>query len=488
MITEPMNGRSYEPRRTRVFAALVILLVAAAVADATREDHSAKAPRSVEKAVGATKPGTLSSAWYCAEGTSVRDGRADQTIVIANASNNDIDALITVLPGLGQAPVRKRISVKARGHARVPVSEMIRTGDPGVIVEVFGGDAAVEHELVGPGDFAVGPCASSVSSQWYFPAGTTAKDTRQYLAIFNPFGEDAVVDLAFATDEGIKQPEALTDLVVPARSRTTVRVHAHVRRQDHVATFVTARSGRVVAEQSNLYEGGGRRGVSLTLGAIIPAETWVFAEGLVVPGVTEEISILNPSDVDTEVSFETHLDGDEVLEPETFAVGARSALTVNVGAKARPGLGHFVVVRSLTEKVVVAQTVYSGAPAPNTGVAMLLGASRPSRRWLFASGRSEPGRDEWIVGANAGTRTAKLAITVLAAGQLLVPEGLGALTIGADGRGNFRLGDALQRAEVPLVVCSDQPIFVTRGLYGGGISLEYGAPMVDVPGGACLVE
>lgn len=483
-----MRGRHQEPRRIIVLATLAALLIASAVADAAKHDSRGSERRTTTGAAEATRPGTLSSAWYCAEGTSVRDGRADEWIVIANASIKSIEALITALPGLGQAPVLKRVSVQARGHIRVPVSEMVRTGDPGVIVEIFGGDASVEHEIFGPGDFAVGPCASTVSNQWYFPAGTTAKDTRQYLAIFNPFGEDAVVDLTFATDEGLKRPEALTGLVIPARSRTTVRVHAHIRRQDHVATFVAARTGRVVAEQSNLFEGGGRRGVSMTLGAIAPAETWTFAESLVAPGVSQEISILNPSGSEAEVNFETHLDGDEVIEPETLTIGPRSAVTVNLGDKVRQGLGHFVVVRSTNKEVVAAQTVYSGPPAPHSGVAMYLGASRPARRWLFASGRSEAGRDEWIVGANPGTRMSKVTITVLAAGQLLVPSGFEALAIGADGRGNFRLGDALQRAEIPLVVCSDRPIFVTRGLYGGGISLGYGVPMADGPDGACLAQ
>lgn len=483
----PDAGAARRPRRLPAIGVLVALAAAAVMADARVDDASVE-PRveGPEAPARATAPGTLSAAWYCAEGTSVRSGRADEVVVIANASPRPADAIVTVMPGAGQEIVRKRVTAPARSATRVAVSDLIRTGDPGVVVEVFGEEMAVEHELSGPGDVAVAPCASRASDRWYFAAGSTAKDARQYLAVFNPFGEDAVVDIAFFTDEGPKHLESLSGLVIPARSRFTARVHALVRRQDHVATEVLVRTGRVVAEQSNIYEGGGRQGLTVLPGALGPAEQSVFAEGIVAPGVREEVSILNPSGEGAVVGFEVHADGDALIEPEELEIPPNAAVTVNVGDKVPEGVGHFVVVRSLVGEVVAAQTVWSGRPAPNTGAAMVAPAVAPARRWLFASGRSDAERDEWIVGANLGSARATLSLRVLAAGQLLVPQGLGSLSLDPDGRRNVRLGDALQRAEVPLVVCSDRPVFMTRGLYGGGIDLGYGIPMAADGDDECL--
>src|SRR5436190_271735 len=50
---------------------------------------------------GPSVPATdaVSVAWYCAEGTSVDGGRADETVLIANLAQHPIDATITVMRG-----------------------------------------------------------------------------------------------------------------------------------------------------------------------------------------------------------------------------------------------------------------------------------------------------------------------------------------------------------------------------------------------------
>lgn len=465
-------------RRMMTLVVLVGLLLGAVAVERGTDERQLALPSVEPMPALASSDATRSTTWYCAEGTAVEGGRADETVIVANPGTSPIQAALTVYPGPGQDPARKAVTIAGRSHARIRIGDIVRTGDPGVTVEISGGKAVVEHELGGPGDFAVGPCASRASRNWYFPAGTTAKDTRQYLAIFNPFGDDAVVDLAFATPEGVQRPAALRSLVVPARSRVTIRVHANVRRQAHVGTILTARTGRVVAEQTNLFEGGGRRGLSVLLGAMGTAATWTFSEGILAPGVREEIAVFNPSIEAVEASIEVHLDGDQVLEPEIISVPPRSVFLFDANKRVPESVGHFVVVRSSgDQRVVAAQTIFSGAPAPNTGVTTMLGATEPALQWFFPEGRSDSIRDEWIVIANPGKRPAKLSIAVLAGGQLLIPEGLGALTIAPDGRGNFRLGDSLQRAETPVVVTSDVPVFVTRGLYGRGVSIASGIPL-----------
>ena len=69
-------------------------------------------------------------------------------------------------------------------------------------------------------------------TDWYFADGTTVRGTQQYLALFNPFGDDAIVDVTFLTDTGVQEPDALQGVVVPRRSRVSIPVHDGARATD----------------------------------------------------------------------------------------------------------------------------------------------------------------------------------------------------------------------------------------------------------------
>ena len=94
--------------------------------------------------------------------------------------------------------------------------------------------------------------------------------------LFNPFGDDAIVDVSFLTDTGMQEPAGLQALVVPRRSRITIPVQDSVLRQTRVAAHVHARAGRVVAEQTQIFDdvdvdGTTRNGIALSAGATSPA-------------------------------------------------------------------------------------------------------------------------------------------------------------------------------------------------------------------------
>ena len=55
----------------------------------------------------------------------------------------------------------------------------------------------------------MGPCCARAVGPWYFAAGGTAKGATQTLELFNPFGDDAIVDIPFLTDGGVQEPQAL---------------------------------------------------------------------------------------------------------------------------------------------------------------------------------------------------------------------------------------------------------------------------------------
>ena len=182
------------------------------------------------------------------------------------------------MPGGLTAPVSRTVHLEPRdGSARPRRRRLGESPSPAVVVEVVGGQAVVAHELAANGDIATEPCARGASSDWYFANGTTLKGAQQYLVLFDPFGDDAIVDVTFLTDDGVQEPDDLQALSVPRRSRVTIPVTTSCRASATVAVHVHARSGRVVAERSQLFDGTAsdgevvRQGVALSLGAAVAA-------------------------------------------------------------------------------------------------------------------------------------------------------------------------------------------------------------------------
>ena len=149
----------------------------------------------------AAPAGSLSSTWYCAAGTAVRGARPTRW-------------WWSPTPGLAHSQPRSRWSpspavrgtrqVVAPPHSRVRVllRSILTAPFVAALVEVRGGGVSVDREVTGPNGYDAGPCASSSSDHWYFAAGNTLRGANEYLALFNPYPDDASVDMTFVTEQG----------------------------------------------------------------------------------------------------------------------------------------------------------------------------------------------------------------------------------------------------------------------------------------------
>ena len=287
--------------RVPILVALIAVVVAAIVFDNRESSSQASAVRAEGAAADASVPSedSLSTSWYCAEGTSTPDGRADETVLIASVADTASEATVTVMPGGEAAPVSRTVRLDPREEKRVRVADVLATPEPAVVVEVVGGQAVVAHELVANGDLATEPCARGAASDWYFADGTTLKGAQQYLVLFDPFGDDAIVDISLVTDDGVQEPDALQAISVPRRSRVTIPVSDLVPRQRSVAVHVHARTGRVVAERTQIFDGTAsdgevvRQGIAVSMGALSPRHEWYFPYGTTEEGAIGEIAIAN---------------------------------------------------------------------------------------------------------------------------------------------------------------------------------------------------
>lgn len=471
--------------------------------------------------------GTLSSTWYCAGGSATEGGVADHVLLIANPTDAVTTATVTVVPG-GFAPQAtipgdasasttttappattttiappEPLVVELPPHGRldVPLSDLIDAPLAGAIVEAAGAPIVVDHQVTSEdGGRATAPCSTTAATSWTFPWGVTSRGARELLVFMNPFPDDASLDIAFATDEGARDTLRFRNFVVPGRSVVGAYIDdpGGAQRQAQVSAQVNVRSGRLVVDRIQVFgsdDDDDLEGITLGLGAPVPAETWIFPDGNIAEGVREQIVVFNPSDDVAEVEVELRLD-----DPETNPAPEPYELTVLPGRfsiidlpdpladpEAPPrvplGVPHTSIVRSLNGVAIAAERVIiANAPSSTLGVGATLGSPLMATTWYFAGGGIIPGeRDEFITVFNGSVdQIATFGVAALADGQLLPLTDLQDLEIGPGGRVAIRMSEHSEREALPLVITADGPIVAERGLYrinGRGISQAMGVPL-----------
>ncbi len=520
-----MSDPSGTPSRLPALVVLAGLLVAAVVYDGARtHGHPATAPQvQAGIAIPAADPAaSLSSTWFCAGGTAGAGGFADHVVLMANPSDQARTATITVLTGaIAPAPVlpgatpttvkgksttttsstttstvagapapTARVPLPAHSRVAYRLGGLVSTELAGAIVEVDGGEIAVEHEITGPLGKATAPCSSTTAATWSFPWGVTSRGDHELLVFMNPFPDDATVDISFATDEGVRDTARFRGFVVPGRSVVGAYIDQDVTRKDQVSATVNVRGGRVVVDRIQTFDGtDGRQGITMGLGAPAAAGTWVFPDGQVGPGLAEQVVVYNPGASVAEAEVEVRLDDptkNGTPEPFQLTIDPGSYAIVNLQTEDRipQGVGHASFVRSLNGVPIVAErAVAATTGAVRRGVSTTLGSPIGAPTWYFAGGGPTADRDEFITLVNlSDSKAVRYSITGLAGGQVLAIDGLQDLQLAPGARVAVRLGDHVQRDELPVVVTADGPIVAERGLYkvgGGGLSQSMGIPLDD---------
>lgn len=468
----------------------VLVIIAALVAgllvldrDVTAPERPAFGQPRVNPMPVADGEDVLASTWYCAAGTAMDGGSANLTLVVANAAESRASGTVTWFPA-GADPVAKSIDVPASGVLNLAAADDVDAQVVSAIVDVRGGGIAVEHVVSGSRGASVAPCASDASDTWYFANGVTERDAVEVLALFNPFPDDAVVDITFATDAGRVEPAALAGLPVAAGSTTLVNVHDHVRRQAITASAVVARNGRLVVDRVQSFDGStGRRGVSLALGAPDLRDAWTFPEGLWTDGLAQRWHVFNPGDLEAEVSLEIVASQGDPIEPVDLAVPPKSQLVIDASAidRVAAGVAHSSSIVSLNGVPVVAErSLDARSPSPRRGWTSSLGSPLARPRWVLPLGEASGNTDEWVVVHNPSAEEVTVSVTALAGGQVLAVEGLQDLDVGPGSRIAVRLGDHIRRSPLPLLVEATGDVVVERDLYRVdtiGISTIIGIPL-----------
>lgn len=463
---------------------LALALVIGGLADRdARSSTSGTTVATMAPAPAAAPASARSSAWYCTGTTAAPNTVADGSVVVANAGNRPLTGAMIVIPG-GGVPAGVPLQIAPASRQVVRLADVAPAPFASVIVELDGGEAVAELTSTGPLGDSVSRCASAASDRWYFADGVTTRDATETLYLFNPFPDDAIVDLAFSTEEGQVRPESLTGLSVAGRGTVPVAVGDFVQRRDTVSTAITARSGRLVVARLQTFDGSaGRKGVTMGLGAAAPSPVWYFPEGRVAEGLTERYQIFNPQKEEARVELELDLE-QGAAEPILITVPPESRVTVIANDEARipKEVSHAVTVRTINNVPVVAERSTDAQQAGRSGVSFMIGGRSPARRWALAAGAADDSVQQWLVFQNPGTAVAAVSVTLLADGTPQPVEGLQSLEVAPGGRRAVRVNETLTRGATPLVVEATQPIVLEQDLYrskGLGMAMNIGVQLRD---------
>lgn len=464
-------------RRVLVVGLVVSLLVGAAVVDRlSRDDDEVVTTVTAEPIARAVGDGA--STWFCPIANAQEGMGADGSIIIHNTQRVAVRGLLTLYPVTG-APVTVAIRVPARSRLVAHEVQFIKSAVVGAVVELDRGGVAVEQDITGPLGESSFPCATAATDTWHIAEGSTALNNNMFVGLFNPFPDDAIVDVEFATEQGAAAPGAFQGIVVAARSVVSLNIGDHVRRRDHVALTAHARRGRIVVGRIQTRTAP-RSGLTAGLAAPAPSGLWDFPDGIVSDVIAERFHLYNPSNKEANVQLALTLD-QGAAEPFDIKVPARGRVTFDPGAESRvpKGVGHSATVRS-DVPVVAERTVDYSPPAPRIGISTTLGATRTARQWLLPQGGATDALEEWVVVHNIGRRATTFTVAVTTSGRQFAIAALQDVDLPAGQRVSIRLLDFVTRPDLPIVVDADQPVVVERVLARvgrSGVSHAIGVPV-----------
>ncbi|MDP1804127.1 MAG: DUF5719 family protein, partial [Acidimicrobiales bacterium] len=283
---------------------------------------------------------SASSSWYFAEGVTTRD--AGEVLLALNPFPDDavVDVIFSTeegtvspqaLTGLlvrGQALTLINVGDFVQRRESVSTSLVARTGRLVVSrIQTFDGSAGRKGISVGLGAAAPGPV-------WYFPEGLVAEGLSERFLVYNPGTTEAQVEVVLALERGEAEPIRLT---VPRESRLAVNAGEESRIPKNVSHAVTVRSVEgpdVVVERA--VDGtapSARTGLSISLGARLPALRWATAAGAADDANDHWVIVQNPGDRPARVTLSLLAEGSATAVGSFTSVevapGQRKALHVN---------------------------------------------------------------------------------------------------------------------------------------------------------------
>jgi hypothetical protein len=370
--------------------------------------------------------------FYFAEGSTL-DG-FHEYLLLSNPTNAPATTAVTYFFDDGASPKETSVIVPAESRVTVDVADSVGAGHGGVSIGVAStGTIVAERALYFARAFSPGFIdgvhgvlgAQAPRNSWSFAEGSTLAGFQEFLTFQNPGSAPAVAQVTFGPTAASNKT---ISVAIPAGQRRTIDVNTELG-PDVVGHSTEVRSDNPIVVERPMYfsravgdDGSVIDGGHDAFGAT-PATVWRFAEGTVLDGFSEYLTVGNPGAAPVKAVI-TYLmtDGTSLARAVTVAAGSRT--TVRVFDPADPaGIGRSVsdaVSRGVGAVVVGEAPIVVERPlyfhhdfgdGEVDGGAVTAGAPAPALRWDFAEGSTLEGIRPYLTIVNGTATTAEVTIT-----------------------------------------------------------------------------
>ncbi|OFW67098.1 MAG: hypothetical protein A2V52_05270 [Actinobacteria bacterium RBG_19FT_COMBO_54_7] len=201
----------------------------------------------------------------------------------------------------------------------------------------------------------------SLSSSYYFAEGTTRDGFEEWLTLQNPSPTPITIHATYYLGSGAPVEK---DYPVAAGKRSTIMVNsaeAGVGAEKDASVLLTCPTPFLAERPMYFdYQGLGNWGWTgghCVIGAVSPANEWLFAEGYTGSGFEEWLCIQNPGATAAAVTIDYYLEGGGAPITKTHNIPANSRYTVPVNTDAGAGLAISAKVSS-TQPVICERPMY----------------------------------------------------------------------------------------------------------------------------------
>ena len=288
--------------------------------------------------------------WYCPwiEASDV----LNSTISMATDVEATID--LTLLNPLSNAdPTLFSFDLQAQSATGIDTGVLLRTGESPAIVEISNGPAAAASLQSADGLVSADKCTVSVPTEWYLPGGSTKTGSFTQLRLFNPFADNAEVEITAHSEFNLDLIPDFAQIDVAGRSWTTIDFEPFLPFRDELSIKVTATTGLVIPAMIRTDQ----HGEAMWIGSS-PSQTWEFP--VVSPGKLEPaIAVVTAGDDDVTVTVDIVTEAGIIVDAREVTLDSTAPALIPLGDLALAPYG----VRVKATAPIVATVVASVADA-----------------------------------------------------------------------------------------------------------------------------